>query len=69
MEDKEQTVSIVLKRLLKEKGISQSKLSRLSGVDRGYINQIVKGRVGTVTLRIAEALAKGLNEHPSNIRG
>lgn len=60
----EETVGELLKRLLSQKGMSQRKLANLSGVDRGYINSLVKGRRGSITLRIARKLASALDESP-----
>lgn len=57
-------VGALIKRLLKEKGLSQKQLATLSGVDRGYINQLVAGKEGSISLRIARKLAKGLGKPP-----
>ena len=54
----------LLKRLIEQKGLSQRKLAILSGVDRGYINSLISGRSGSITLRIARQLASALNESP-----
>jgi len=48
-------VGALIKRLCKEKGMSQRQLATLSGVDRGYINQLVAGKEG-----IKKECGKGL---------
>ncbi|MBA7683827.1 hypothetical protein ES703_92212 [subsurface metagenome] len=61
---KEETTGELLERLLAQKGMSQRKLSILSDVDRGYINSLIKGKGGSITLRIAKQLAKALDVSP-----
>lgn len=56
-----ETVGELLNRLLTQKGMSQRKLANLSGVDRGYINSLVKGKAGSITLRVAKQFASALN--------
>lgn len=56
----ERPIQEIIRRVREEKGLSQSKLARLSGVDRGYINQLEHGKVHSITLRTARALARGL---------
>jgi transcriptional regulator with XRE-family HTH domain len=56
-----ETIGQRLKRLREENELSQPKLSELSGVQREYISQIENGKTKGMTLRTAEALAKGLN--------
>jgi len=60
----EETTGELLKRLLAQKDMSQRKLAILSGVDRGYINAQIKGRGGSISLRIARQLASALNQPP-----
>lgn len=60
----EETVGELLRRLLTQKDLSQRKLAILSGVDRGYINALVKGKGGSISLRIARQLAEALGESP-----
>jgi len=60
----EENVGKLLKRLLAEKGLSQRKLAKLSGVDRGYINSLIKGRAGSITIRILRQLAEALMVEP-----
>jgi transcriptional regulator with XRE-family HTH domain len=59
-----ETPGEILKRLRNKKGLSQRALAAKAGVGREHINQIESGKIKSVTLRIAEALAKGLNEKP-----
>jgi len=54
-----------LKRLRLAAELSQRQLAKISGVDREYICQIERGKTKTMTLRIAEALAKGLGKSPA----
>lgn len=51
----------ILKKIRELRGISQKKLAELSGIDRGYINQLEKGKEGSITLRVARDLAEALN--------
>lgn len=60
---KEQTGELI-KRFRELRGLSQRKLAELSGVDRGYINQLEKGRGGSISLRVARALAESLEILP-----
>jgi repressor LexA len=48
-----------------ERGMSQRRLSKLSGVDRGHINKLLKGETDSITFRIARALAHPLNISPT----
>ena len=57
-------VGALIKRLREEKELSQKQLAALSGVDRGYINQHEAGKEGSISLRIARKLAKGLGVPP-----
>jgi len=42
----EKPIGEIIKELREQKGLSQRRLSLLSGVDRGYINQIEAGKAG-----------------------
>lgn len=54
-------IGLLLKRLRKERALSQEKLAELSGIDRAYISQLEGRRAsGSITLPTARALAKGL---------
>ena len=68
-EKKFESLSQLLSRLLAEKNISQRLLAKLSGVNRGYINQLVKGKVSNIGLDTAKALAKGLGINPCIFMG
>jgi len=57
-------IGYVLAQLLQKNGISQRELSKLSGVDRGYINQLINGKGGSISLETAKKIAKALNENP-----
>ena len=46
--------------LMQEQGISQSELSRLTGISRPQINRIVSGKVAKIRSETAEKLAKAL---------
>lgn len=59
-----ETIGAKLKRLRERRGISKSRLARLSGVSRRYIIQIEKGEVQSITLDKARALAEGLGVSP-----
>lgn len=50
----------ILKQIRELRGISQKKLAELSNIDRGYINQLEAGKEGSITLRVARALAEAL---------
>lgn len=53
-----------LKRLLEEKGMSQRQLAIRSGIEREYINQIIKGKVKKPGLDKTQKIAEGLGESP-----
>lgn len=55
-----ESIGALIKRLREERSLSQSRLARISGVDRGYINKLEAGREGTISLRVARALAQAL---------
>jgi len=55
-------IGIRIRKLREAKGWSQNKLSKESEVDRGYISQIESGKVISITLRIAHAIADALGE-------
>ena len=61
---KRQSVGKLVKRLRKEKGLSQRKLEKLSGVNRAYICQLEAGKAMGITVRTAGLLAKGLQVSP-----
>jgi transcriptional regulator with XRE-family HTH domain len=54
-------IGTLLKKLREEKGLSQRKFAIKCGLDRGYISQIEAGKTTSMTLRIADKLAKGLD--------
>ena len=54
-----------LKHLREEVGLSKRELAKRSGIDRVYITKIEGGKVGTISLRTAEALARGLGISPA----
>ena len=53
-----------LKFLRKYRRMCQGDLSRLSGVDRGYISEIENGR-SAATIDLINRMAKAMNLHPS----
>lgn len=57
---KEESTGALIKRLREQRGLSQRKLALLSGIDRGYINQLEAGRGGSISLRLVKALANAL---------
>jgi len=61
----EEKIGERLRRLRLKAGLSQRELAKRSGVDREYICQIEGNKVKSITLRIAEALAKGLGRPPA----
>ncbi len=61
---KEESTGALIKRLREQRGLSQRKLASLSGIDRGYINQLEAGRGGSISLRLARALAGALAVRP-----
>jgi len=62
---KRQPLAKLLKRLRKERGLSQRKLEKLSGVNRAYICQLEAGKAAGITVRTAGLLAKGLQVSPT----
>lgn len=58
-------IGATLKRLREARGLSQTKLSSLSGIDRGYISQLESGRRIGISVRTARTLAKSLGVSPS----
>lgn len=54
------TFGELLSSLLKEKGISQNQLARLSGLPSAHINQIVNGKVKWPSIENAFAIADAL---------
>ncbi len=61
----DETIGELLRRLRKAKGLSQRRLSEISGVDRAYICQLEADKAGSTTLKTAEKLASGLGVSPS----
>jgi len=59
-----ETTGEILERLLTTKGLSQRKLAMLSGVDRGYINALIKGKRQNISLKTARKLAQALEVSP-----
>ena len=59
-----ESIGELVKKLRDEKGISQSELARLSGVDRSHISQLESGSQTSITLRTARALAYALQVKP-----
>lgn len=55
-----------LKRIRKEKGITQEKLEELSGLDRGYISGVERG-VRNPSIKNIEKLAKALKISVSDL--
>ena len=55
-----------LKRIRREKGVTQEKLQGLSGLDRGYISGVERG-VRNPSLRNIEKLAKALKVSVSDL--
>jgi len=59
------TIGMTLKRLRLEKGLSQNKLAKLSGIDQGYITRLEKSANGhRISLATLKSLAKGLDVAP-----
>ena len=54
-------IGVLLKQLRESKGLSQRQFAKKCGLDRGYISQLESGKTVSITLRIAEKLAKGLD--------
>jgi len=63
--DKIYTTGELLKQLRLRAGLSQRKLSFLSGVDRGRINELEKGKRGDINLGTARKLAPPLGVPPA----
>jgi len=61
----EERIGDRLRRLRLEAGLSQRELAKRSGVAREHINQIEANKTKSMTLRTAEALAKGLGVPPA----
>jgi len=60
----EEKIGDRLRRLRTEVGLSQRELAKRSGVAREHINQIEANKTKSMTLRIAESLAKGMGITP-----
>ena len=60
----EERIGDRLRRLRMEAGLSQRELAKRSGIDREYICQLEANKTGTITLRTAESLAKGMGINP-----
>ncbi len=60
----EERVGDKLRRIRLAKGLSQRQLAKVSGIDREYICQLEANKTKSITLRTAEALAKGLAVDP-----
>jgi len=58
-------VGKLIKELREKAGLSQRKLGKLIGIDRGYISQLEAKKNCSITLNTAEKLAKGLGMPPS----
>lgn len=56
-----QAVAKRIKGLLKEKGITQYRLEKLSGIQHGSMQCIMNGRCKTVTLSTIMMIANGFN--------
>lgn len=59
----------IILRLRKERGLSQSELSRRSGVDRAYISQLESGKIQMPGDPMREKLSKGLGLSDEYILG
>ena len=53
-------IGFQIKKLREEMGLSQRQLGIRAGIDRGYISLIESGKTCSMTLRVAEKIAKGL---------
>ena len=60
----EERIGDRLKRLRRQAGLTQTELAKRSGIDREYICQIEANKPRSLTLRTAEALAKGMGIAP-----
>ena len=56
-----------LRKLRKMKGLSQQKLSKLSGVDRSLISNMERGAAKNVTMRTLERLSVALDCEPKDL--
>lgn len=56
-----EAVAIRIRNLLKQKGITQYKLEKASGIQHGSMQCIMNGRNKTVTLSTVMMLARGFN--------
>jgi SOS-response transcriptional repressor LexA len=59
-----ETLGNNLRRIMKEKGVTQNELARRSGVDRVRVNQIINERATNMTLDTLRAMAAALNVTP-----
>lgn len=64
--DVRQTIGWNLRALRVERGLSQERLSLLSGVDRSYVGRIERGSEN-VTVNSLEALSSALEAHVSQL--
>ena len=51
----------LLKALREAKGMSQRQVGKGSGLDRGFISQVESGKTSSMTLRVLEKWASGLD--------
>jgi len=58
-------IGFLIKELREKAGLSQRKLAIAAGVDRGYLNKLESGKNFSITLGMAERLAKPLKIPPS----
>lgn len=58
---KESSIGELIKSLRKAKGLTQYRLAKESGIEQSYLTQLESGKTFSITLRIAEKLAKGFD--------
>lgn len=63
----EETIGLILKRIRKEKHLTQSELSRMSGVSRSYIVEIESNVYTNVSMLIICDFCKALRCTPNDL--
>lgn len=59
-----ETIGEVIKKLRKQRNLSQNIVASRAGLPREYISQLEKGKTKSITLTTARKLAKGLGVRP-----
>lgn len=63
------SIQFALRQLRREKGVTMSELSRLSGVSRTYISELESGKANDPSVAVLTSLAEALGVPPSRMLG